>query len=45
MHWFCLQGDQKLNIDDIWQIQPIKSKEGRLREANNVVHCVDNGYI
>ncbi|XP_013138437.1 PREDICTED: uncharacterized protein LOC106103270 isoform X1 [Papilio polytes] len=40
-----MTGEEKLNIDDFWQIGPFKTKEGRLREANNVVHCVDNGYI
>ncbi|XP_052754411.1 uncharacterized protein LOC113509350 [Galleria mellonella] len=40
-----MKGDQKMNIDDVWQIKPFKTKEGRLREANNVVHCVDRGYI
>ncbi|XP_053620186.1 uncharacterized protein LOC128680798 [Plodia interpunctella] len=40
-----MKGDKKMNIDDNWQIGPFKTKEGRLREANNVVHCVDNGYI
>ncbi|KAJ0171988.1 hypothetical protein K1T71_012751 [Dendrolimus kikuchii] len=40
-----MEGNEKRNIDDIWQIKPFKTKEGRLREANNVVHCVDRGYI
>ncbi|CAH0403474.1 unnamed protein product [Chilo suppressalis] len=40
-----MKGDNKLNIDDVWQIGPFKTREGRLREANNIVHCVDNGYI
>ncbi|KAM3958710.1 uncharacterized protein ACR2FA_007234 [Aphomia sociella] len=40
-----MKGEEKLNIDDVWQIKPFKTKEGRLREANNVVHCVDRGYI
>ena len=40
-----LQGDQAMNIEDVWQIGPFKTKEGRLREANNVKHCVDMGYI
>ncbi|XP_038218150.1 uncharacterized protein LOC119836764 [Zerene cesonia] len=40
-----MEGDEKKNIDDFWQLPPIATKEGRLREANNVVHCVDNGYI
>ncbi|XP_072946368.1 uncharacterized protein [Epargyreus clarus] len=40
-----MEGDEKRNIDDFWQIKPFKTKEGRLREANNIVHCVDNGYI
>ncbi|XP_068624247.1 uncharacterized protein [Battus philenor] len=40
-----MEGNEKLNIDDFWQVKPFKTKEGRLREANNVVHCVDNGYI
>ncbi|KAG7296507.1 hypothetical protein JYU34_020285 [Plutella xylostella] len=41
----ALTGDKALNIDDFWQIGNFKTKEGRLREANNVVHCVDNGFI
>ncbi|CAH0714831.1 unnamed protein product, partial [Brenthis ino] len=40
-----MEGDKKLNIDDFWQLKPFKTKAGRLREANNVVHCVDRGYI
>lgn len=40
-----MEGDKKLNIDDFWQMKPFKTKAGRLREANNVVHCVDRGYI
>ncbi|XP_045762649.1 uncharacterized protein LOC123865577 isoform X2 [Maniola jurtina] len=40
-----VQGDKKLNIEDFWQIPPFKTKEGRLREVNNIVHCVDRGYI
>ncbi|XP_041971551.1 uncharacterized protein LOC121727656 [Aricia agestis] len=40
-----MEGDEKKNIDDFWQMQPFKTKEGRLREANNVVHCVDRGFI
>ncbi|XP_045507205.1 uncharacterized protein LOC123703296 [Colias croceus] len=40
-----MEGNEKKNIDDFWKLQPIATKEGRLREANNVVHCVDNGYI
>lgn len=39
------QGDQKRDIDDFWTLPPFKTKEGRLREANNVVHCVDKGFI
>lgn len=39
------QGDQKMNIADIWKLKPIKTKEGRLREANNLVFGVDRGYI
>lgn len=40
-----MEGDEALNIDDVWQIGNFKTKEGRLREANNVKHCVDRGYI
>ncbi|XP_050669379.1 uncharacterized protein LOC126968404 isoform X2 [Leptidea sinapis] len=40
-----MTGEEKRNIDDFWCLPPIKTKEGRLREANNVVHCVDQGYI
>ncbi|XP_023948829.2 uncharacterized protein LOC112053600 [Bicyclus anynana] len=40
-----MEGDKKKNIEDFWQIPPIRTKEGRLREANNIVHCVDRGYI
>ncbi|KAJ8708223.1 hypothetical protein PYW07_010348 [Mythimna separata] len=40
-----MEGDQGMNIEDVWQIGPFKTKEGRLREANNVKHCVDMGYI
>ncbi|XP_075986164.1 uncharacterized protein LOC142983171 [Anticarsia gemmatalis] len=40
-----MEGDEHLNIDDVWQIGNFKTKEGRLREANNVKHCVDRGYI
>ncbi|XP_034826517.1 uncharacterized protein [Maniola hyperantus] len=40
-----MEGDKKLNIDDFWAIPPFRTKEGRLREANNIVHCVDRGYI
>lgn len=43
--FFQFQGDKKMNIDDFWQVKPFKTKAGRLREANNVVHCVDRGYI
>ncbi|KAI8423836.1 hypothetical protein MSG28_012846 [Choristoneura fumiferana] len=42
---FMEEGDAKLNIDDVWQMQNFKTKEGRLREANNIKHCVDYGYI
>ncbi|XP_039764918.1 uncharacterized protein LOC120637249 [Pararge aegeria] len=40
-----MEGDKELDIEDFWQVPPFKTKEGRLREANNVVHCVDRGYI
>lgn len=40
-----MESEEKLNIDDFWQVKPFKTKETRLREANNVVHCVDRGYI
>nr|XP_021198182.2 uncharacterized protein LOC110382040 [Helicoverpa armigera]XP_021198183.2 uncharacterized protein LOC110382040 [Helicoverpa armigera]XP_021198184.2 uncharacterized protein LOC110382040 [Helicoverpa armigera]XP_049706343.1 uncharacterized protein LOC110382040 [Helicoverpa armigera] len=40
-----MEGDECKNIDDIWQVGPFKTKEGRLREANNIKHCVDMGYI
>ncbi|XP_026316199.1 uncharacterized protein LOC113227478 [Hyposmocoma kahamanoa] len=40
-----MEGDQEMNIADIWKIKPIKTKEGRLREANNLVFCVDRGYV
>ncbi|CAK1589827.1 unnamed protein product [Parnassius mnemosyne] len=40
-----IERDQQVNIEDVWKLDPIKSKEGRLREANNIVHCVDNSYI
>ncbi|XP_050356745.1 uncharacterized protein LOC126777666 [Nymphalis io] len=40
-----MEGDKKMNIDDFWQLPPFKTKAGRQREANNVVHCVDRGYI
>ncbi|OWR43359.1 uncharacterized protein LOC116773618 [Danaus plexippus] len=40
-----MAGDQKRDIDDFWTLPPFKTKEGRLREANNVVHCVDKGFI
>ncbi|XP_026316006.1 uncharacterized protein LOC113227327 [Hyposmocoma kahamanoa] len=40
-----MEGDQKMNIADVWRLKPIKTKEGRLREANNVIFCVDRGYI
>ncbi|KAJ8708561.1 hypothetical protein PYW08_009943 [Mythimna loreyi] len=40
-----MEGDKGMNIEDVWQIGPFKTKEGRLREANNVKHCVDMGYI
>ncbi|XP_063372876.1 uncharacterized protein LOC134660915 isoform X2 [Cydia amplana] len=39
------EGDKKRNIDEIWTLAPFKTKEGRQREANNVKHCVDRGYI
>ncbi|XP_049881316.1 uncharacterized protein LOC126377561 isoform X2 [Pectinophora gossypiella] len=40
-----MEGDEKRNIEDFWQIPPFKTKEGRQREANNIVFCVDRGYI
>ncbi|XP_048007040.1 uncharacterized protein LOC125242314 isoform X1 [Leguminivora glycinivorella] len=40
-----MEGDKKRNIDEIWPMTPFKTKEGRQREANNVKHCVDHGYI
>lgn len=40
-----MKGDKKLNIEEVWPVPPIKTKEGRLREADNIVHAVDNGYI
>ncbi|XP_068624060.1 uncharacterized protein [Battus philenor] len=40
-----IEGNKEVNIDDIWKLGPIKTKEGRQRAADNVVHCVDNGYI
>ncbi|XP_061705536.1 uncharacterized protein LOC133516560 [Cydia pomonella] len=40
-----LKGHKKHNIADIWTLTPFKTKEGRQREANNVKHCVDHGYI
>ncbi|XP_045455065.1 uncharacterized protein LOC123664586 [Melitaea cinxia] len=40
-----IEGDTKKNIDDFWQIKPFKTKAGRQREANNIVHCIDKGYI
>ncbi|KAG7296509.1 hypothetical protein JYU34_020287 [Plutella xylostella] len=40
-----ISGDKAIDIDDFWNVGYFKTKEGRLREANNIVHCVDNGYI
>ncbi|XP_014366109.2 uncharacterized protein LOC106716940 [Papilio machaon] len=40
-----IEGNQEVNIDEMWNIGPIKNKENRRRSADNVVHCVDNGYI
>ncbi|XP_022125350.2 uncharacterized protein LOC111000272 [Pieris rapae] len=40
-----ITGDEKRNIEEFWPVTPIKTKAGRLREANNIVHCVDKGFI
>ncbi|CAB3226316.1 unnamed protein product [Arctia plantaginis] len=40
-----IEGDKAVNLKDVWKIGNIKTKDGRLREANNVKHCVDKGYI
>ncbi|XP_013138372.1 PREDICTED: uncharacterized protein LOC106103224 [Papilio polytes] len=40
-----IESNREINIDEMWNIGPIKSKENRRRAADNVVHCVDNGYI
>ncbi|CAH0598422.1 unnamed protein product [Chrysodeixis includens] len=39
------EGDDQMDIDDVWKIGPFRTKEGRQREANNVKHAVDMGYI
>ncbi|KAI5643443.1 ecdysteroid kinase domain-containing protein [Phthorimaea operculella] len=40
-----MEGDEKKKITDFWKVKPYKTKEARLRAANNVVFCVDRGYI
>ncbi|CAB3226318.1 unnamed protein product [Arctia plantaginis] len=40
-----LEGEEGKDIVDVWKVPDFKTKEGRLREANNVKHCVGRGYI
>ncbi|XP_026316173.1 uncharacterized protein LOC113227457 isoform X2 [Hyposmocoma kahamanoa] len=40
-----VEGDQKMNIADVWKVKPFTTKEDRLRVANNLVFGVDRGYV
>ncbi|KAJ2942598.1 hypothetical protein O0L34_g2065 [Tuta absoluta] len=40
-----MEGNEKKNLTDFWKVKPYKTKEARLRAANNVVFCVDREYI
>lgn len=40
-----IENSDGVPMSDIWNIKPIKSKEGRLRLANTVKHAVDQGYF
>ncbi|XP_046484171.2 uncharacterized protein [Neodiprion pinetum] len=40
-----IKGDEAVDISDVWTIEPIKSKEGRRRLADTLVHAVENNFI
>ncbi|KAG7211358.1 hypothetical protein KM043_010648 [Ampulex compressa] len=40
-----IKGDEAVNIADVWVISNVKTKEGRLRLANIIVHAVERGFL
>lgn len=40
-----LQGDKKQNIADVWTVANIKTKEGRRRLADIIVHAAENQFM
>nr|XP_033341054.1 uncharacterized protein LOC117229016 [Megalopta genalis] len=40
-----IKDDNAVNIDDVWTLSNIKTKDGRLRLANIFVHAVENKFL
>ena len=40
-----IEGDEAVPIEKVWNVAPLKNKEGRLRVANNIKFAVDNSYL
>lgn len=40
-----IKDDNGIDIADIWTLSYIKTKEGRLKLANIVVHAVEKGFF
>lgn len=40
-----IKDDSAVNIDDVWTLSNLKTKEGRLRLANIFVHAVENNFL
>lgn len=40
-----IEGEDKVDIADVWKVENIKTSEGRQRLADVIVHAVDRGFI
>ena len=40
-----IEDDSGVDIADIWTVSFIKTKEGRRRMANMIIHAVEKGFL
>lgn len=40
-----IEGENKIDIADVWKVQNIKTPEGRQRLADVIVHAEQRGFI
>ena len=40
-----IEGDNKVDIADVWKVENIKTSEGRKRLADVIVHAEERGFI